>query len=114
VVGADQVGGFVTAVWIGRDDNSPMKRVTGGGVPASIWHTFMASALPRLNVAAIPGGDAPGPPPSGGEDMIGDLLARAGIDPNATDAEGGPPPVQPQPQPPPAVAQQPPSPEDLY
>ncbi len=49
-------GGFVTAVWVGRDDNTPMKRVTGGGPPAEIWRSFMTSALPRLQAQAIPGG----------------------------------------------------------
>jgi penicillin-binding protein 1A len=38
-------GGLVTAVWIGRDDNQPMKGIAGGGLPARIWRTFMASAL---------------------------------------------------------------------
>ena len=51
-------GGFVTAVWTGRDDNTPMKKVTGGGVPAAAWQKFMASALPRLQVSTIPGGPA--------------------------------------------------------
>src|SRR4029077_16720199 len=46
-------GGFVTAVWVGRDDNTPMKRVTGGAAPASIWHDYMAQALPRLQSAPI-------------------------------------------------------------
>ncbi|MDB5417000.1 MAG: hypothetical protein JWP50_419, partial [Phenylobacterium sp.] len=31
-------GGFVTAVWVGKDDNTPMKKVTGGAAPAGIWH----------------------------------------------------------------------------
>ena len=51
-------GGFVTAVWVGRDDNTPMRRVTGGGAPAAIWRRFMADALPRLNVQRIPDGPA--------------------------------------------------------
>src|SRR5579859_3641943 len=40
-------GGFVAAVWVGRDDNTPMKRVTGGAAPAEIWKTFMGFTLPR-------------------------------------------------------------------
>jgi penicillin-binding protein 1A len=103
-------GGFVTAVWVGRDDNTPMRRVTGGGAPASIWRTFMTSALPRLHVGPIPGGEAPVPQNAPSQDPIADLLARAGIDPDRTDAEGGPPP-----QPlPPAEEDRPPAPEDLY
>jgi len=65
-------GGFVTAVWTGKDDNTPMRKVTGGAAPAGIWHDYMTAALPRLNVQPIPGGDyAPPPQPV---DPIGDLI----------------------------------------
>jgi penicillin-binding protein 1A len=57
-------GGFVTAVWVGRDDNTPMKRVTGGAAPAEIWRSFMTFALPRLQAQAIPGGNAPAAAPN--------------------------------------------------
>ena len=30
-------------VWLGNDDNSPMNKVTGGGLPAMIWQKFMAN-----------------------------------------------------------------------
>ncbi|HUZ11757.1 MAG TPA: penicillin-binding protein 1A [Caulobacteraceae bacterium] len=63
-------GGFVAAVWVGRDDNTPMRRVTGGAAPAEIWRSFMTAALPRLQVQAIPGGVLA--PPS--SDVIGNLL----------------------------------------
>jgi penicillin-binding protein 1A len=66
-------GGFVSAVWLGRDDNTPMKRVAGGGAPAGVWRDFMSRALPRLNVQPIPGGVAE-PPPSDVVDPIGDIL----------------------------------------
>ncbi|MDR7418687.1 MAG: penicillin-binding protein 1A [Armatimonadota bacterium] len=33
-----------TAVWVGNDDNTPMRRVTGGMVPARIWAAFMRVA----------------------------------------------------------------------
>lgn len=68
-------GGFVTAVWVGRDDNTSMRRVTGGQAPASIWRDFMAAALPRLEVRAIPGGP-PAPGGVGFGDPIGDVLSR--------------------------------------
>lgn len=32
---------LVTAVWLGNDDNTPMKRVTGGSFPATIWRDVM-------------------------------------------------------------------------
>jgi penicillin-binding protein 1A len=35
---------YVTAVWVGNDDSSPMRGVTGGELPAAIWHTVMTSA----------------------------------------------------------------------
>jgi penicillin-binding protein 1A len=65
-------GGFVAAVWTGKDDNTPMKRVTGGGAPAEIWRNFMAAALPRLNAQPIPGGVVEAPAPT--QDAIGDIL----------------------------------------
>lgn len=52
-------GGFVTAVWVGKDDNRPMRKVTGGGAPAGIWRDYMTAALPRLKVQPIPGGLMP-------------------------------------------------------
>jgi penicillin-binding protein 1A len=38
-------GDLVTGVWIGNDDNSPLKGVQGGGMPARIWRDFMAAAV---------------------------------------------------------------------
>lgn len=38
-------GDLVTAVWIGNDDNSPLRGVAGGGLPARIWRDFMARAI---------------------------------------------------------------------
>ena len=35
---------YVTTVWIGNDDSSPMKNVTGGTIPATIWHDVMVYA----------------------------------------------------------------------
>jgi len=63
-------GGFVTAVWVGKDDNKPMKRVTGGSAPAGIWKDYMTAALPRLKVQPIPGGVLPEIPPEGPIDQI--------------------------------------------
>jgi penicillin-binding protein 1A len=38
-------GDLVTAVWVGNDDNSPLKGVQGGGLPARIWRDFMSGAI---------------------------------------------------------------------
>lgn len=32
---------YVAGVWMGYDDNSPLTGVTGGGIPAEIWHEVM-------------------------------------------------------------------------
>jgi penicillin-binding protein 1A len=45
---------LVTGVWVGNDDTSPMKKVTGGNLPASIWHNYMMAALKGLPVEQIP------------------------------------------------------------
>ncbi len=40
-----------TAVWVGNDDNTPTRRVVGGGLPAEIWAAFMRPALARTPAA---------------------------------------------------------------
>jgi len=35
---------YVTSVWVGNDDSSPMKNVTGGTLPAQIWKGVMKVA----------------------------------------------------------------------
>ncbi len=32
---------YVAGVWMGYDDNAPLTGVTGGGIPAEIWHEVM-------------------------------------------------------------------------
>jgi penicillin-binding protein 1A len=51
---------LVTGVWLGNDDNSPMKKVTGGGLPVDIWSRFMRDAHQGVPVAGLPSA------PSGG------------------------------------------------
>ena len=61
-------GGVVTVVWVGKDNNEPMRGITGGSAPAALWRQYMAGALPRLGAGAIPLGPAPvGPPPASPE-----------------------------------------------
>ncbi len=48
-------GQYVTGVWLGNDDYSPMARVTGGSFPAQTWHNFMVLAHDTDNIAQIPG-----------------------------------------------------------
>jgi penicillin-binding protein 1A len=38
-------GDLVVGIWVGNDDNTPLKNVTGGGLPARIWRDFMSQAV---------------------------------------------------------------------
>jgi penicillin-binding protein 1A len=46
---------LVTGVWVGNDDNTPMKTVTGGSLPAQIWRGFMSEALKGVAPRTLPG-----------------------------------------------------------
>lgn len=50
---------LAAGVWVGNDDNSPMKRVTGGTLPAPIWKAFMQEALKESKALALPVSQAP-------------------------------------------------------
>src|SRR5215813_6729789 len=49
---------LVTGVWVGNDDNSPMKKVTGGGLPAQLWRSYMVAALDGQPARPLPQLDA--------------------------------------------------------
>ncbi|MFL6731239.1 MAG: transglycosylase domain-containing protein [Sphingomicrobium sp.] len=38
-------GNLVVGVWVGRDDNKSLGKISGGTVPADIWRNFMTGAL---------------------------------------------------------------------
>jgi 1A family penicillin-binding protein len=40
---------LVVGVWVGNDDSSPMKQITGGTLPAQIWKRFVVAATPALD-----------------------------------------------------------------
>lgn len=63
---AGYTGGIVAVVWLGRDDNRPMKGVTGGSLPAEVWRNVMSAAVKRLPSGPIPAGPPP-PAPVAGE-----------------------------------------------
>jgi penicillin-binding protein 1A len=48
-------GQYVTGVWLGNDDFTPMSRVTGGSFPAQTWHTYMMAAHDTDNIPQIAG-----------------------------------------------------------
>ncbi|MDP3526344.1 MAG: transglycosylase domain-containing protein [Hoeflea sp.] len=94
---------LVTGVWFGNDNGTPMKKVTGGGLPAHAWKQFMQIAHSGLPPASLPlGGPVPpvaieGPAPQDG-DAVADLvrdLAPVPLSPDPTGATGGGVPVPP-------------------
>ena len=62
---------LVVGVWVGNDDNSPTKGVTGGALPATIWHDFVTRAGPIR---------APAP-----ANRSGPAVAAAGVPPRAAE-----------------------------
>ncbi len=90
---------YVAGVWMGYDDNTPLTGVTGGGLPAEIWHETMTRVqadlvpkpLPMIDagapIATLPGAPtSPGPqfpthsPPGGEDSLFGVLRSILGID----------------------------------
>ena len=67
------VGDTAVGVWVGNDDHSPMKGVTGGGLPARIWHDFAAQALQAGLIGRVV---QPRPPPRSLGDDLSDWLRR--------------------------------------
>jgi penicillin-binding protein 1A len=61
---------YVAAAWVGNDDSSPTRGVTGGTLPAQIWRQAMTAAEKGLPSRAL---DKSAPPPPPEEDF--DLLA---------------------------------------
>ncbi|MDB5454479.1 MAG: penicillin-binding protein family [Caulobacter sp.] len=56
-------GDMVIGVWVGNDDHSPMRGVTGGGLPAQIWRDFAAGALAAGDIARDRAPLSRNPPP---------------------------------------------------
>ena len=46
---------LVTGVWLGNDNSSPTRKMTGGGLPSEIWARFMKGAHRNVEVANLPG-----------------------------------------------------------
>lgn len=45
---------YVAGVWMGNDDNTPLKSVTGGSLPAEIWKAMMERIVAQDPAAALP------------------------------------------------------------
>ena len=71
---------YVTGVWMGYDDNTPLKGVTGGGLPAEIWQAVMSEiheGLPAKPLGVI------APDASGSVIAASDIVAADSDDPLA-------------------------------
>jgi penicillin-binding protein 1A len=82
---------LVTGVWVGNDNAAPMKKATGGGVPAHIFHAFMEDA--EQNLPARP--------------LVGSVLVADAGDASAPEVAAAVPPPQAAPPPAPTVAAKP-------
>src|SRR5690606_1057550 len=57
-------GNYTAAVWMGNDDFTPTRNMTGGSLPAMIWQRMMAYAHQNLELKPIPGIENPLPDPA--------------------------------------------------
>jgi penicillin-binding protein 1A len=71
-------GNYTAAVWMGNDDFTPTKEMTGGLLPAMTWQRFMAYAHQNIELKAIPGIEKPFVDPK--------LVAEAAAEEKPTDA----------------------------
>jgi len=66
---------YVAGVWMGNDDHSSMKKITGGSLPAQLWHNVMLAAHKGLPVRPLPGMS---PEPLPGEEDSGQAVSTNG------------------------------------
>lgn len=74
---------LTTGVWFGNDNGTPMKKVTGGALPAQAWHEFMAAAHEGVPVAKLPSGWNPS------ADAYADSSASGGYGEGDSGGDGG-------------------------
>jgi penicillin-binding protein 1A len=84
-------GGLTTVVWMGRDNNQPMRKITGGVAPAELWHDYMKVALKKLPSAPIPAGPPLLPPEATAIQVSAPLAPTAPVD-DVTNLLGPPQP----------------------
>ncbi len=84
---------LVTGVWLGNDDGTPTKKVTGGSLPVEIWSRFMRDAHQGVPVAELPGASGGG--------LFSGLFGGGTTAPQAKPTYAGAP-IPPAPLPPPS------------
>jgi penicillin-binding protein 1A len=97
---------IVVGIWVGNDDNSATDRVTGGDIPAKIWHDFVTEAE-RIMATPNPPAQAPvaGAPATGAASSAAPAPSAALAPPPPPAAAMAPPPSPGQPVPPPDAVQ---------
>jgi penicillin-binding protein 1A len=106
-------GDLIVGVWVGNDDNRPMPGVSGGGIPARIWRSFMVEALgdrARGRVDPVPLQRADQAPVS---NETGGNEAAPAPDQPATGEPPAPGPTEPEPTTPPTPPAGTPPPEPV-
>ena len=88
---------LVAGVWLGNDDSSATKKVSGGNLPVEIWSRFMKAAHEGVPVAGLPVGTWRGAEAPGSDSLASPPLNLTGSQ-LGTGRRGGRPP---QPAPPP-------------
>ena len=79
---------YVTGVWVGNDDNSPTRGVTGGTLPAQIWKSAMLTAEKGLPLKLL---DRSAPQPPNEPGFFASLFSSgSGPDRSARDDESAP------------------------
>lgn len=94
---------YTAAAWVGNDDNTSMKRVTGGSMPARIWRETMAAAhnsgkgrgfatssLAGTSSSSDNAPDAASLGNAAGPDAFGDMLRRLLSAPSSSSADAIP------------------------
>ncbi len=80
---------LVAGAWFGNDDDTPMKQVTGGGLPARLWGRVMTRALAGQPARPLPGGGVEVAASTGVEGFFERLVERlTGIEPGTRKAKG--------------------------
>jgi penicillin-binding protein 1A len=71
---------LIVGVWAGNDDNTPTNRVTGGDLPANIWHDFVSRALPVISkpATALARRTPDAPPPDAAAAALGQQVTDPG------------------------------------
>jgi penicillin-binding protein 1A len=85
---------YVTSVWVGNDDSTPMKSVTGGTLPATIWHDTMTVAereMPSTPLDKSMGEPASDNSAQTASDTESDTSSTGGADDESGPMKGAPP-----------------------